>query len=417
MTMKFRMLLILSIVLAMVLSSPRPAVAQVETLTAKTGNWDDPGTWMIGGMPAGRTPAGDDNVIIPAGATVDVVGNKRMCCLQVQRGGKLVGSGYAINAATDIEIRGTVETPARLIAGRDINVHGVLVEGNFDGLVLSDPGPLTPGPNALEITAGGDIGFNVEGRVLPKTGVAIPAGFNGKPTKIISNGGDVRLGSGATGAAIVAGTPGGAGGNGADVLVEVKAGMGIIKDPRATIRGGAGARRGNVTLKSQGIVRSVGPNTDVIGGTVEIFALGRQIGGPTARVLTGLDTGDIKAEDGSVIIATCSGFAVDLRGNTEPHVIMAAQSVIIETSSIFIDPGVLLSELTSPPAITPPPHRTSLRDLNGNGIADFCEENVVNDMVSLAAARLLRLAPIQLLMPQQEHSSLRRFSPIPVPLL
>jgi hypothetical protein len=363
----------LALLVIIVFGYSTPVYAITRTAKAGTGNWEDPATWIPAGVPG----VGDD-VVIPATSTVRLLDgdSPQINKLTVngtlegrQRPGGLPRLGYQVFAGGDIVVDGVVKGAALLKTLGAITVNG-RVEADADRVIT------------FRMEASGKVKISATGKLVPGVPPTL-LGFPGPDMVIRSLTADIEVAStGALNAGRVEGMSGPPGFPGGNVLVEAKTpGVGrLLKGKGAIIQGGAGgagSKRGNVrTLTDE--VDLTGPKADVVGGTVEIFALGRAArevpGGAAAVTLRNLATGDITAEDGSVIIATCEGVAVDLRGNTEPHIIIAAESVIIETETIFVDPGA--PELTSPPDIDCSPRQTCLQDTNSNGIADFCEEEV-----------------------------------------
>jgi hypothetical protein len=346
-----------------------PVAAQVTA--TRSADWDSPDTWNVRRVPS---PNGDDDVVIPAGITVKVSRNLFKLVNSLRVAGTLDGNppglGYSIKALKNIVVDGVVKDASSLDADGEITINGVVETGSTG--------------TDFRMEAVGNIQITGNGRVIPGA-VLPPVLAGGKRTTIKSTKGNVTIAAGLT-AGLVEGMRGSAVAQGGGVDIEAEA-PGKVITVNGIIRGGApggGLKKGVVQLVGD---RILGRRAK-IESDLNIFALVReQIPGGTIGVaLTELETGAITAEGGPVTIATCPGGAVDLRGNIAPDIIVSSESVIVEAETIFIDPGVLLSELTSPPAMTPQPSQTSLRDLNGNGIADFCEEKVVNDMVSLSSA-------------------------------
>ena len=359
-----------------------PLTAAAATITSKVtgGDWDLATTWDLN-----RVPGANDDVVIRDGSTVFATGLKFVKSLTVVHpGGTLTigfAGGYSIATKGDIFISGRVIQPDALSADGAITVTAT-------GSVQSNPN------EGFVMFALGNIVIEKGGGVTP-FGSRIPAETAGTPTRIQSRAGDITVrgnvigipgGKGNLGQGGQPPTPGGKGG---EVSIIASKGHKIVVKEGPTIMGGAGgaAVEGGVA-GALGKVKLLGgkeeiSRDDIVGSSVEILGNGGIPNEVVGVLITSQGPGAVRATETDLTLATCPLMAIDLRGNTVAGIVSAARTAILEAETVFVDANQP-NPVAAPHESDSNPRFTRLADLDGNGIADFCEEEIVNSLVTFS---------------------------------
>jgi hypothetical protein len=359
-----------------------PLTAAAATITSKVtgGDWDLAATWDLN-----RVPGANDDVVIRDGSTVFATGLKFVKSLTVVHpGGTLTigfAGGYLIATKGDIFISGRVIQPDALSADGAITVTAT-------GSVQSNPN------EGFVMFALGNIVIEKGGGVTP-FGSRIPAETAGTPTRIQSRAGDITVkgnvigipgGKGNLGQGGQPPTPGGKGG---EVSIIVSKGHKIVVKEGPTIMGGAGgAAVEGGAAGALGKVKLLGgkeeiTRDDIVGSSVEILGNGGIPNEVVGVLITSQGPGAVRATETDLTLATCPLMAIDLRGNTVAGIVSAARTAILEAETVFVDADQP-NPVAAPHESDSNPRFTQLADLDGNGIADFCEEEIVNSLVTFS---------------------------------